>query len=67
MSLQSDWAVQAGTPMIAIGDVSLSPCLEAGRPLCPIIYSKISRGALIGLPIEVGQRPSFLSVGKALI
>jgi hypothetical protein len=35
-------AVQAGTPMTAPGDVSLSPWLETGRRLCHIIWSKIS-------------------------
>lgn len=62
MNVQVEGAVQAGTPMTAIGDVSLSPWLEAGRRLCPIIYSKISRGALIGVPVKVGQRPFYYSV-----
>ncbi len=64
MSAYVESAVQAGTPMTAIGDVSLSPWLETERPSWSIIYSKISRGALIGLPIEAGQRPScFVSGG----
>lgn len=62
MSLQYDGAVQAGTPMTAIGEVSLLPWLEAGRLFRQFIYSKISRGALIGLPIEAGQSPCDLCI-----
>ncbi len=64
MSLHNDLAVQAGTPMTAIGDVSLSPWLETERPLSPIIYPKISRGTSVGLPSEVGQRPAFALVAE---
>jgi hypothetical protein len=67
MNLQSDWAVQAGTPMALMGDVSLSPWLGTERLLCRNTYSIISRGAMISLPIEVGQRPFCLSIGRALI
>lgn len=57
MRSYSDTTVQAGTPMTVIGEVSLSPWLEAGRLLTHFIYSKISRGTMIGLPIVVGQSP----------
>jgi hypothetical protein len=66
MSAYVESAVQAGTPMTAIGDVSLSPWLETERPSSSIIYSKISRGALIGMPIKAGQSPSSLS-GEGIV
>lgn len=67
MSLQYDGAVQAGTKMTAVGEVSLLPWLEAGRLFCQFIYSKISRGASIGKPIEAGQRPCDLHIARRLV
>lgn len=61
----SENTVQAGTPMTVPGEVSLSPWLETGRLLANFIWSKISRGASVGLPNEVGQSPLSVSSGGA--